>query len=322
MVLLNEKFKSSLDVNLIHTLKHSNITCCVDISLDDRLIAIGGDKLARVYDTGTGKEKFRFKIDPHGIDGKNYVRAVRFGNNGRYLAAGLQDSRLILWQLQSSGRRLKVFEGHEREIYGLAIAPDGYTAITCSGDKTAQVWDLREETRSKPRAIFRATDELLDVAISPDSRFVATGCLDNSVYLWSIQTGHLHQKFSAHEDGVHSVRFSPDGQTLISASLDRSIMTWEIDPADPRKYHSPQPLKQMKLHQDFALCSLMTANGRWILSSAKDHSVIFWDAETGDPHLVLLAHRRSVIELAVGHSSRIFATVSGDMTARIWSYSA
>ena len=66
----------------------------------------------------------------------------------------------------------------------------------------------------------------------------------------------------------------------------------------------------------------MTADGRWILSGSKDRSVIFWDAETGEPHLLLTGHAYSVIALAIGNSSRIFVTASGDMTAKVWAYSA
>lgn len=66
----------------------------------------------------------------------------------------------------------------------------------------------------------------------------------------------------------------------------------------------------------------MTTDGRWILSGSQDRSVIFWDAETGEPHLLLTGHVNTIIKLAIGHSSRIFVTASGDMTAKVWAYSA
>jgi len=65
----------------------------------------------------------------------------------------------------------------------------------------------------------------------------------------------------------------------------------------------------------------MTSDGRWIVSGSRDRSVIFWNAETGEPYLVMKGHENSVVQLASGHSSRIFATGSEDKTVRVWSYS-
>jgi general transcriptional corepressor TUP1 len=65
----------------------------------------------------------------------------------------------------------------------------------------------------------------------------------------------------------------------------------------------------------------MTSDGRWIVSGSEDRSVIFWNAETGEPHLVMEGHDVGVMELASGHSSRIFATAGGDRKVRLWSYS-
>ncbi|KAI3318736.1 hypothetical protein HD806DRAFT_510815 [Xylariaceae sp. AK1471] len=250
-VLLNEKVKSSLDVNLMYTLKHDSVVCCVDISPDDRLVAIGCNKLARVFDIRTGEEIYIFEINAGGIVDYNYVRAIQFSENGHHLAAASEDGHITLWQLQGSGKQLKVFEGHENKIYSLAVAPDDHTVVTGGADSTIKVWDLWDETGSKPRIIMSTADKyaIMDVAISPDSRFVASGSTSGSIYLLSIQTGNLLQRFTGHKDSVYAVQFSPDGQTLISTSLDKSIMTWEIDLADPGKYDSLQPLKRMKLHQ-------------------------------------------------------------------------
>jgi general transcriptional corepressor TUP1 len=155
-----------------------------------------------------------------------------------------------VWQLQDPDGQPKVFQGWRAGVHALAIASDGYTAITGGGaHKTAMVWDLRGRTRSKPVMTIIVDDWVCDVAISPDSRFFAVGLQGNSVELRSIQTGDLLQQFTGHNRAVRSVEFSPDGRTIISASVDASILTWEIDPVDPQKCVSSQPSKQMKLHR-------------------------------------------------------------------------
>ena len=142
-----------------------------------------------------------------------------------------------------------VFKAHEENIYGLVVAADGYTIATCSDDKTIKSWDLRYESGSQPRLNFNKVFDVIlnDVAFSPDSRFIALGCNDNSICLLSRKTGQLLQQFSVHEDAVYCVRFSPDSETLISSALDNSIFTWDI--SDLQNVYSPQPIKQLKLHR-------------------------------------------------------------------------
>lgn len=142
------------------------------------------------------------------------------------------------------------FKGHKQDIYALAVAADGYTTATASDDRTVKSWDVRETTRSDARLNFIIEDLLdtpIDVVFSPDSRYIAIGCLDNSVYLRNSRTGGLLHRLDAHKDSVYSIRFSPDSQTLISAGLDSMIITWAI--AEMENRTSLLPNKQLKLHR-------------------------------------------------------------------------
>ncbi|KAI0427614.1 WD40-repeat-containing domain protein [Xylaria sp. FL1042] len=322
----NEKLKSTLDVNLLHTFDYNDNSRrpCIDISPDDQLLATGQDKQVLVFDVRSGERIYTFTIDNNAND-KYSVSVVRFAGDGRYLVAGWLGGRLTIWELQGSGSLFKVFQEAATTLYDLDVAPDGYTIVTALEYATSPrhhivAWDLRDESGSKPRAIGILPLGVHTVAISPDSQLVATSCFDYTIYLMHIQTGDVLSKF---EDKTYSAQFSPDSQTLISACLDGSVITWQINLADPRKSScSPQPLQQLRLHRGAVLCGAMTQCGRWILSGSADSSIIFWDTETGEPHLSLIGHTFSVTELAVGHSSRIFASASRDRKVRVWSYSA
>lgn len=76
--------------------------------------------------------------------------------------------------------------------------------------------------------------------------------------------------------------------------------------------------------QDFVLSVALTPDGNWVLSGSKDRGVQFWDPRTGSTQLMLQGHKNSVISVAPspsgGPAGGSFATGSGDMRARIWSY--
>jgi general transcriptional corepressor TUP1 len=76
--------------------------------------------------------------------------------------------------------------------------------------------------------------------------------------------------------------------------------------------------------KDFVLSVALTPDGAWVLSGSKDRGVQFWDPKTGSTQLMLQGHKNSVISVAPSPmptpSGGLFATGSGDMRARIWSY--
>lgn len=171
------------------------------------------------------------------------------------------------------------------------------------------------------------------VAISPDAQYVAAGSLDKSVRVWDIHAGFLVERLEGpdgHKDSVYSVAFSPNGKDLVSGSLDRTIKMWEL--STPRNGTNTgaskggKCIKTFEGHRDFVLSVALTPDANWVLSGSKDRGVQFWDPRTGTTQLMLQGHKNSVISVAPSPSltqgGGYFATGSGDMKARIWSYHA
>ena len=56
------------------------------------------------------------------------------------------------------------------------------------------------------------------VAFSPDGHYLASGSIDETVKVWSVESGECTRTMEGHEHSVHSVTFSPDGQYLASGT--------------------------------------------------------------------------------------------------------
>ncbi|MEG4171731.1 hypothetical protein QUA11_29755, partial [Microcoleus sp. S13_D1] len=74
---------------------------------------------------------------------------------------------------------LRTLIGHTSYVTGVAIAPDGKTAISGSLDKTLKIWDT--ETGTELRTLTGHTSYVTGVAIAPDGKTAISGSLDKTL---------------------------------------------------------------------------------------------------------------------------------------------
>src|SRR5262245_51618729 len=67
------------------------------------------------------------------------VFSVAFSPDGKHLACGSQDGKVLFWA--SDGRQVRRLVGHSAWVYALAFSPDGKTVATGGFDNTARLWD-------------------------------------------------------------------------------------------------------------------------------------------------------------------------------------
>lgn len=353
-VLYNPAFKRDLDVDLVQSLDHSSVVCCVKFSKNGEFIATGCNKTTQVFDVKTGaliakliddNSSNSTSVEGEGegdkdagansaasnANGDLYIRSVCFSPDGKLLATGAEDKLIRICDL-STKRIIKILRGHEQDIYSLDFFPDGDRLVSGSGDRTVRIWDLRSSTCSLTLSI---EDGVTTVAVSPNGKLIAAGSLDKTVRVWDSSTGFLVERLDSgnesgngHQDSVYSVAFSTNGNQIASGSLDRTVKLWNLEGKTEGAVSGQSIAKKSSCevtyigHKDFVLSVCSTPDSEYILSGSKDRGVIFWDQFSGNPLLMLQGHRNSVISVAVSFNSLgtegVFATGSGDCKARLW----
>ncbi|KAL4244758.1 hypothetical protein ABKN59_010289 [Abortiporus biennis] len=221
-----------LDVNLVHTLLHESVVCCVRFSADGKFLATGCNRTAQIYDTTSGEKTCVLVDDEASKTGDLYIRSVCFSPDGKYLATGAEDKQIRIWDIAKRKIR-NVFDGHQQEIYSLDFSRDGRLIVSGSGDRTARIWDMNDGSTNKILQIQEPDSidaGVTSVCISPDGRLVAAGSLDTVVRIWDVQSGNLIERLRGHKDSVYSVAFTPDGRGLVSGSLDKTLKYWDVRP--------------------------------------------------------------------------------------------
>ena len=87
----NPRLPRVLDVDLVHTLPHDSVVCCVRFSFDGKYVATGCNHAAQIFEVGTGKQVSKLEDPNVEKDGDLYIRSVCFSPDGKYLATGAED---------------------------------------------------------------------------------------------------------------------------------------------------------------------------------------------------------------------------------------
>ena len=164
--------------------------------------------------------KLRNTLEGH----EGQVLCARFGPAGRRVATGSRDKTIAIWSLRG-GKQERVLEGHSRAVTVLAFSSTGELVSGDSGGKI-KVWSwprgkLLLELDGHSGAIYT-----LDC--SADGSLIASGGKDQSICVWSRETGELLHRYDVGKRGM-SFAFSGDGEHLVSGRNGDTFRFWSLD---------------------------------------------------------------------------------------------
>ena len=173
------------------------------------------------------------------------------------------------------------------------------------------VWAAAETPPSRLEIIPQLghSQALSSIAITPDSRFLASGSVDATIKLWDLVTGRLVRTFEGHRSTVTSIVATPDGRHLITGSHDGTIKLWETA--------SGRLLKSFGRHPLGVSSIASTLDGRHIISAGQAGDIAVWDAKTAELIGLYKGHSKPAFLTAMP-DNRHFISGSWDRTIKLW----
>lgn len=152
---------------------------------------------------------------------------------------------------------------------------------------------------------------VLALAISPDSRFLASAGLDDRIIIWDITTGQARFTINdAHNKPINSLAISPDGQWLASASDDDTIKIWQLA--------TGQLTKVLAGHTQDVNAVMFTPDGQFIVSGSEDRTVSVWRWATGE-RLRNFPEVSGLVKVTAVSANGEFAAAGGsDSVIKVW----
>ncbi len=202
------------------------------------------------------------------------------------------------------------FIGNSKNVYSVAISPDGQTLASGGDDNTIKLWNLG--TRQRLQTLKGHSDSVYSVVFSPDGQKIASSSGDGTIKLWNLHSGQLLQTLkSGSEDRVFSIAISPDGQTLASGSKDKTIKLWNLG--------TGQLKNTLKGHSGFVLSVAIAQNGKTLVSGSDDKTIKVWNLSTGTPiSTVSDPSGNGVPAVAISPDGQILATSNISDKIYLW----
>lgn len=171
-----------------------------------RLATAGGDNNVRVWHVNYGAVS---TLDETSVEYLSTLRkhtqavnAVRFDPTGELLATAGDDGMLILWS--RSDHIIQEF-GHQ-------------------DDEAKESWTVK--------LLHNTQLEIYDVCWSPDSKYIATGSMDNITKIYSAATGQKLCELADHSHYVQGVAWDPLNEFLATQGADRTLHIYSLKPGE------------------------------------------------------------------------------------------
>lgn len=150
------------------------------------------------------------------------------------------------------------------------------------------------------------------VRVSPDCQLIASGSLDFTIKLWSLDTLTELSTLKGHSDEVWSVTFFHSNTHLASASKDSTIIVWNLLKFEPEF--------MLTGHEGGVQTIIVSKDDKFILSGSDDCRLKVWNLAEKKLEFELTSHSDSIKTLALSHNGEFIASGSSDRTIRLWDF--
>lgn len=153
-------------------------------------------------------------------------------------------------------------------------------------------------------------DVILDLAISPDKKWLASASYDTQVQIAPIEAGELII-LKDHSDAVYGLAFSPDSKQLATCSADRAVKIWDAA--------TGKLLLTLGEANDWLYSVAWSVDGK-LAAGGLDKSIRLYDVSDGKAKLLhsVFAHEGGVQKVLFSKDGSKLYSLGQDAVAKAW----
>ena len=234
-----------------------------------------------------------------------------FGHDGRTLAFGDEDDRVVVWDVIAK-RRLRLLRGADTWITCLTFNPDGTKVVTGRGDGAVLLWDLSKE-EEEPRSLREHSQAVNEVVFSPDGTRLASRA-EQQVTLHDVGDPRRSIALVGHREKVLSMAFQQGGDVLVTGDGEGQVLMWNLAAGSQ---FDAVALGDGSLGAGMVHSVAFHPDGTMLAVGGGDGLTTLWDLRQGRRARVITGHGSNVISVSFSPDGRTLATASLDRTVKL-----
>ncbi|CAH1780820.1 unnamed protein product [Owenia fusiformis] len=222
--------------------------------------------------------------------------------------------------LEIPSSKATVLRGHESEVFICAWNPANDLLASGSGDSTARIWNLNDNSNSANQLVLRhciqkggtevpSNKDVTSLDWNCDGTLLATGSYDGYARIWSTD-GRLNSTLGQHKGPIFALKWNKKGNYILSAGVDKTTIIWDANTGvctQQFAFHSAPALDvDWQSNNSFASCST-------------DQCIHVCKLGVDRPIKSFQGHRNEVNAIKWDPQGTLLASCSDDMTLKVWS---
>lgn len=250
------------------------------------------------------------------------VKAENPDTNGEEVGptVGQSEQMDVDTSIEIPASKATVLRGHESEVFICAWNPTTDLLASGSGDSTARIWDMSDNTTSPNQLVLRhciqkggtevpSNKDVTSLDWNCDGSLLATGSYDGYARIWTTE-GRLASTLGQHKGPIFALKWNKRGNYILSAGVDRTTIIWDAASGvctQQFSFHSAPALDvDWQTNNSFASCST-------------DQCIHVCKLGTDKPIKTFQGHTNEVNAIKWDPQGILLASCSDDMTLKIWS---
>ncbi len=230
----------------------------------------------------------------------------------RYVAVGFNSGLLQLYELATFKLLWQQKQAHQKRITRLAFNSKGNLLVSASFDKTAKLWQIKQDSLIEQKVFLGHKRAIYSVSISPNNKYVATAGADGQIGLFDMQ-GKAYFYKAAHKGRIFSIAFNNKSTQLLSGGDDNHMRLWKL--------YDDKPLKSVNEKQ-WIIDVNFSPNDKLIANVGKGHLINIYNTDTFTKlDQQLMGHTDSITRVIFSPDNQQVITASQDSTVRVWDLS-
>ena len=270
-------------------------------SSSGREIATGSaDKILRIWDAESGE--LLQSLDGH----PDAITDCRWVTKEVLVTAGAE-GYMLDWQVEAK-RCFRQSRGHQQRISQLLSSHGGDWYVSAGWDGAIQAWNLQHRVKF---SLPEQSDPILAIALTNDDRLLVAAHWDGTVRIWDLETGRLHDEFTAHESSLLACALASGSGELITADQNGVLRSWDLSDIGVTRY--------VNQHYGEVYSLDYTADNGNVLSVAHDGQLKVWDRDDRSEIGFVDAQVGPIMSCATSPDNLFWAIGSADGQIKVWS---